>query len=92
VLLVHSRALDLEDVRKPCPLLFILIRRNDLTVIYLLEIHRWVDIEELAQPVEHLFTQNLSLLIEAFLVFPDREADDGVLAHEEVLRAWRCWG
>jgi hypothetical protein len=53
-------------------------------VIYLLEIHRWVDIEELDQPVEHLFTQNLSLLIEAFLVFPDREADDGVLAHEEV--------
>lgn len=67
-----------------CPLLCILIRGDRLTVIPLLETFRRVDIEELDQAVEHLFRKFLALLIQAFLVFLHREADYGILSHEEV--------
>jgi hypothetical protein len=61
-----------------------LIRRDNFTVIALLIIHGRVDIEKLNQPIKHLFRQLLALLIEAFLVFPYREADYSILPHKDV--------
>ena len=77
-------ALDLKDMRKPRSLFDTLIRRDDLTMMPLLGIHRRVDIEELDQAVKCLLGELLALLIQAFLILPDREADYGILAHEEV--------
>ena len=72
-------------MRKSRSLFDTLIRRNDLTMMPLFVVHRRVDIEKLDQAVKHLFGELLALLIQAFLVFPDWEADHGILAHEDML-------
>ena len=70
--------LYLQYVNELCPLPLILIRRDHIPVMPLQAIGGRIDIEEVYQPVKHLFTQFLSLSTQAFLVFPHGEANDGV--------------
>ena len=73
-----TATLHLQYVNELCPLPLILIRRDHITVMPLQAIGGRIDIEEVHQPVKHLFTQFLSLSTQAFLVFPHGEANDGV--------------
>ena len=76
--------LHLQDVGKLCPVLTVLIGRNHTTVMPLQEVVRRVNIEQVDQAVEGLLAQFLPLLVQAFLVFLDWEADHSIGTHEEV--------
>jgi hypothetical protein len=76
--------LHLQYVNELCPLLLVLIRRDHIAVMPLQTIWGRIHIEEIDQPIKHLFRQFLALLIEAFFVFLHREADHGVLPHKDM--------